>query len=125
MILRLRMNMDAMTWDELDAMDAASMGESVSTRTIRSIVAKAMLDEDGERMDFDEAYQSLGELTYPQILEAVQQLDTSLTEDATSAVPPAKSGGSLPPSGTADTERPGGSASYKRRKSGVSRRGKS
>ncbi len=113
---------DALTWNDLDAMQEAQ--ETGKIRSIRRILARFMVDAEGNLIPEDEAMKILGLLRISQIKNTVEAFTFELERQQNSAVPPDNSDDSSPPSATV-VARPGGATSSRQRKSGASRRGKS
>lgn len=88
--IRLRVDWDRLTWEEFELLEQAGTGQ-FSFRLMRPLVAKFMVDEQGQAIPAAEAEAELGRLTRPQILEVVGALAAQLRD---TAVPPASGGSS-------------------------------
>jgi len=85
MTIKLRVNLDELTWEQYEAVQDAAAG-GVNFRQFREIVAQFMVDERGEPVPVDEARRALGKLKMPEIKEAINALAEGMQ------LPPASGG---------------------------------
>ncbi len=90
--LRLRVDLDELTWEQWDALEYAGEGD-VSMARMRRIIAQFMVDEAGEPLPFARAFRELGELKRSEMWDAVGALARAVKEARESAVPPSTESG--------------------------------
>lgn len=81
---------EQLTWDDLDAMEAAQ--DSGRLRPVRTLLARFMVDEAGAALPAAEAMALLGKLTVPQITTTLNEFSATLQRQKNTALPPDNSG---------------------------------
>jgi hypothetical protein len=77
---------DKLTWAELDMMEEAS--DTGKIRPIRRILARFMVDEDGQPLTHEAAMATLGALKLSEIRQATEAFSAELGRQLKSEVPP-------------------------------------
>ena len=90
--LHFTLDSDLLTWDDWIALEEIGETAQGKTRALRDLLARFLVDEDGQKMEESRARQVLGRLKLSEITAAMEALVAAQKRVITDAIPPAVPG---------------------------------
>lgn len=100
--MKVRVNLERLTLDDFLAVEDMQAAGRANVRTIRDILARFAVDEDGTPIPENEAVAAAGRLTLAQLNEVLPQIKAGIDGAVNKAIPPQTGGNSSQQSSTED-----------------------